>query len=176
MITLIIITTIWLFVTFCVCLELIRSLLHSIHPTWSPARSRDNRIVGILLKDRWHYLLLFILKMDIICLIISTVQWKSIQGLLISSVLCASQNWKLKQTLIKHNKVHIVRSWWSWVLRSYSIHTCCNSLKDERSHLHKPKKRRIAFFLCVDYFVSKMFVMLSNHQYKKVISPIDLNG
>lgn len=135
MITLIIITTIWLFVTFCVCLELIRSLLHSIHPTWSPARSRDNRIVGILLKDRWHYLLLFILKIDIICLIISTVQWKSIQGLLISSVLCASQNWKLKQTLIKHNKVHIVRSWWSWVLRSYSIHTCCNSLKDERSNI-----------------------------------------
>lgn len=37
-------------------------------------------------------LLLFILKMDIISLIISTVQWKSIQGLLISSVLCATQS------------------------------------------------------------------------------------
>lgn len=37
-------------------------------------------------------LLLFILKIDIISLIISTVQWKSIQGLLISSVLCATQS------------------------------------------------------------------------------------
>lgn len=95
---------------------------------------------GYSFKGPLTLLLLFILKMDIICLIISTVQWKSIQGLLISSVLCAFQNWKLKQTLIKHNKVQIVRSWWSWVLRSYRGR-CCNSLKDETSN------RRTAFLL-----------------------------
>lgn len=145
-----IIITIWLFVTFCVFrADKIPAAQYSSYMESCQKQRQQNSEYSFK-----GPLTLFILKIDIICLIISTVQWKSIQGLLISSVLCASWNWNLKQTLIKHNKVQIVRSRWSWVLRSYRGR-CYNSLKrwdflkkknlDERSNIFTSQKQDNCF-------------------------------